>query len=236
MPMPSSRIRTELGVSLRASPIIPRRRCWSSSDVVHWTNHDLPFALHDRVDSEFGTADPQPDQRKDMLHFLREIPEPVDQVVLELTHIVDGLDRRDLPIEIEPKLRIGDVVFGNQGRHRQIEGDRAVFKRRLTRPDLVDRLAEQTHIQFVSHGGDVPTLFRTKDVSCPPDFQISHRDPEPRTKLGRFLNRFEPLQRFAPNVLVRFVGGDTNTLGGCCARPGREADRAGSSRECRHCR
>jgi len=112
--------------------------------------------------------------------FARQLAEPVDQFGGEALKFDLGGQARQPPVKSQPHIQIGNVCFGNQNRHAQIDlrsplaviVDHALQFARL---DLGDRVFQHGLIKLESHVAHLAGLFLAQQVARTANIKILRR-------------------------------------------------------------
>ena len=100
--------------------------------------------------------------------------------------------RRQAPVGLQPGVLGGDVVLGEVGVARHVEGHRGWGRAGLA-PRLGHRLGHQLDVEVVPDGGDVARLVGAEQVARAADLEVAHGDLESGSELGVLADRPQPL-------------------------------------------
>ena len=148
--------------------------------------HDLQAVLDDNLlETLFNPLVPDPDDLEKILHFRREFPETVRQLVPVPLYFLFGSDGIELLVNSD-FLRIDiDVIIGDERGlvrlYRTVAHIEIIVRLGLEagfHAEFLHRFGKDLLVGFKAHVGNETALFRSEQVSGPPGIQILHGDVE----------------------------------------------------------
>ena len=103
----------------------------------------------------------------------------------------------------------GDVIPGDGGGDRHVDGDLGRGLGRRLAGQLGDGLGDHLAVEVEADGGDVAALLAAEEVAGAPDLEVTHGDLEAGAEVGELAERLEPfvgLLRQHPVLGVEQVG------------------------------
>ena len=112
-----------------------------------------------------------------------------------LIHAGEGVEVGDAPVEGDAQRIVRHVRRRQEGRHRQIERDGPLLRRRLAGARLLDGGVQEPRVEIEADRRDMAALLRAEDVARAANLQIAHRQLEARAEVSRLLDRLQALLR-----------------------------------------
>src|SRR5439155_26435863 len=114
---------------------------------------------------------------------------PLGGDVLHVGRVQDG---GQAAVGLHAEVVAGDVVPGDGGGDRHVDGDLGGRFGRPLAGQLGDRLGHHLAVEVEADGGDVAGLLATEEVAGAPDLEVAHGDLEPAAEVGELAEGLEP--------------------------------------------